>query len=317
MVAVKRTPRVRSRGSSRPVSADGMMMLQSEPSSSRGVSPASSRPGSRRAKSSMAKVHSAHGAGQHNDSRPAATFALDDEGSDEEDRFISVAKSDGVYTDGARQQSRAKSVRAAASHYPQQRSKAAAAAGASFGATVDDDYASDDWEEESEALHLAVPEYQATVMVARNAERDEMQQYFRAAAEHPNAQPSTPSHRAVPGVASFTAGAAQSSSSLDPGMQSPQAGGGDQPAPLQLDMRGLLAGERAKHAVSVKGMLGEGLFSKALSFWQDAYTKGGGPGALAQPEVATKVKRTITALCANDERKVGAFYQVEALVWRP
>jgi hypothetical protein len=100
-------------------------------------------------------------------------------------------------------------------------------------------------------------------------------------------------------------------------MQSPQAGGGDQPAPLQLDMRGLLAGERAKHAVSVKGMLGEGLFSKALSFWQDAYTKGGGPGALAQPEVATKVKRTITALCANDERKVGAFYQVEALVWRP
>ncbi len=298
VVAVKRTPRVRSRGSSRPVSADGMMMFQMD-SGARASPPDAGR----RAKSSMAKVHSAHH--MSTAARPTATFALHDEDSDDEERFVQVAKGDGVYTDA--HPSHSSRARSAASHFPSQGRDSVPAP---VEHTVDDDYASDDFEEDSEALQMAVPEYQATVMVARNAERSQMQQYFKDA----TAQSQAGAARSVPGSTSGSQASAGASLSLDPGIASAAGGGADQPA-LQVDVRRLVQAERSKQAASISHTLGKGLYDKAVSFWKDAYTKGGGASELAKPDVAEKVKRTIIGLCANDRQKVAAFYKVEELAW--
>ena len=76
-----------------------------------------------------------------------------------------------------------------------------------------------------------------------------------------------------------------------------------------------MAAPCSRQAATASRKLGKPLFDKAVSFWRDAYTKGGGAAELAKPDVAAKVRRTIEALCAQDQQKVGAFYQVEAMVW--
>ena len=172
---------------------------------------------------------------------------------------------------------------------------------------------------EEDDLEFVVPSYMDKMRGERNQERSAMMELMASQVDV-EAEEAGP-HASAPGLANPAAGV-QAPGIGPVGSEAPAAGfppaseqGGEEPSKVQIDVKHFLREERSKQSEENLRRLGPGLFETAQRFWRDAYAKGGGPDGLARPDIAAKVKATIEKLCDGDTRKIGAFYNVEALIW--